>query len=55
MIVNSYLECKHYVEGGWNFIPNVLNEVDLHNGLLFISLFSLLSGVIYFYRKNYES
>ena len=55
VIVNSYLECKHYVEGGWNFIPNVINEVDLHNGLLFISLFSLLSGVIYFYRKNYES
>ena len=52
VIVNSYLECKHYVEGGWNFIPNVLNEVDLHNGLFIISIFSLIVGLIYYLRKN---
>ena len=55
VIVNSYLECKHYVDGGWNFIPNVLSEADLHNGLLVISLFVLIGGLLYFYRNNYES
>jgi len=55
VIVNSYLECKHYVDGGWNFIPNILSELDLHNGLLTISLFVLLSGFLYFYRNSFES
>lgn len=39
VFVNSFVECEHYVSGGWNYIPNQINESDYHN---FLSIFSII-------------
>ena len=28
--VNSFLECEHYVSGGWNYLPQVITESQYH-------------------------
>ncbi len=38
VLVNSFLECHHYVNGGWNFIPNARYEGDYHDILIGFSL-----------------
>ena len=34
VFVNSFIECEHYVSGGWDFTPVKNLELDLHNFLL---------------------
>tara|TARA_Y100000389_G_scaffold76692_1_gene73425 strand:+ start:876 stop:1187 length:312 start_codon:yes stop_codon:yes gene_type:complete len=34
VFVNSFIECQHYVIGGWNFTPIKNLELSLHNYLL---------------------
>lgn len=42
--VNSYIECKHYVEGGWSFEPIRNNELTYQNYIIiFVSLLILFS------------
>jgi len=49
--VNSFLECEHYVIGGWDFVPNAgFNENVFHIGLAFISLIGIASLYIFFNR-----
>lgn len=38
VFVNSFVECHHYVNGGWNFIPSQRNESDFHDILIGFSL-----------------
>ena len=33
VFVNSFIECEHYVFGGWNFTPVKNLELYLHNSL----------------------
>ena len=44
--VNSYQECIHYVKGGWDYIPNLINESFFHNFLAVVALFSLTAGTL---------
>lgn len=45
--VNSFIECEHYVTGGWDYIPNEkLPEPFFHNLLILFSLVGF--AVIYF-------
>ena len=52
VIVNPYLECKHYVEGGWDFIPKVLNEIDLLNSIALFSIISVVAITTIFIRRK---
>tara|TARA_B100000029_G_scaffold515701_1_gene624061 strand:+ start:458 stop:793 length:336 start_codon:yes stop_codon:yes gene_type:complete len=50
VFVNSFIECEHYVTGGWNLIPEVdfIQGQDLENFLQNIILaFSIFSVVIF--------
>tara|TARA_B100001109_G_C18856653_1_gene472020 strand:+ start:287 stop:625 length:339 start_codon:yes stop_codon:yes gene_type:complete len=38
VFVNSFLECQHYVSGGWDYIPFQRHESDYHMFLLYFSL-----------------
>ena len=40
--VNSFVECEHYVSGGWNFTPIESSEFLLQDNLIYISLFLLV-------------
>ena len=40
--VNSFVECEHYVSGGWNFTPVESSEFLLQDNLIYISLFLLV-------------
>ena len=40
--VNSFVECEHYVSGGWNFTPIESSEFLLQDYLIYISLFLLV-------------
>ena len=46
VFVNSFLECQHYVRGGWDYIPNLRNESFYHNTLLAVSLTAILVGLV---------
>jgi hypothetical protein len=46
VFVNSFLECQHYVKGGWDYIPNLINESFFHNFLAVVALFSLTAGTL---------
>ena len=46
VIVNSFFECQHYVKGGWDVIPNQINESFFHNSLFVFSLLSIFLGYI---------
>ena len=56
VFVNSFIECEHYVTGGWNLIPEVdfIQGQDLENLLqnivLLFSLFSVFIASIYIKR-----
>ena len=43
VFVNSFRECEHYVNGGWNYFPNQINESDYHNFLSIFYTFFFLS------------
>ena len=36
VFVNSYMECQHYVLGGWNYTPLKNSEILLQENLLYI-------------------
>ena len=39
VFVNSFIECEHYVAGGWGFTPVQNLEITLHNYLfIFVAL-----------------
>jgi hypothetical protein len=40
--VNSFVECEHYVSGGWNFTPVTSSEFLLQDNLIYISLVLLV-------------
>ena len=52
VIVNSYLECKHYVEGGWDFLPRVISETDLLNAIALFSIISVVAITTIFIRRK---
>ena len=53
--VNSFIECQHYVIGGWDNSPNQFNEITLHNSLSLIMVSVILVNYIFkkFYQKKY--
>ena len=38
VFVNSFIECEHYVTGGWSFKPNNENLVDYSSITLTIAI-----------------
>ena len=56
VFVNSFIECEHYVTGGWSFKPNNENLVDYSSITLTIAyrnflLLIIISGTLsYLYR-----
>lgn len=50
VFVNSFVECEHYVAGGWDFTPIQTNEIAMQNNLFFVVLSLIL--FTYFLRKK---
>lgn len=49
--VNSFLECEHYVSGGWKYVPTEgLSESFLQSSLTVISLIGIVL-VIFTFKK----
>ena len=44
VFVNSFLECQHYVNGGWDFTPEQRNENFYLDSLFYFSIFALTIG-----------
>lgn len=40
--VNSFLECEHYVSGGWNYLPTISLESEYH-----LILFGVVTSLIF--------
>ncbi|MAW08640.1 MAG: hypothetical protein CMC23_00290 [Flavobacteriaceae bacterium] len=40
--VNSFIECEHYVLGGWDNSPTQFNEISFHNSLSLIMVGALI-------------
>ena len=53
--VNSFIECEHYVSGGWSFTPEQRNETFYHNSLLFIAVLLITVGTIYLYKFSFKN
>tara|TARA_B100000427_G_scaffold40044_2_gene28874 strand:- start:12808 stop:13113 length:306 start_codon:yes stop_codon:yes gene_type:complete len=51
VIVNSFIECEHYVSGGWDVNILLDNEVALQNYISFI--FFGLGTIAFFLLKKY--
>lgn len=49
--VNSFIECEHYVSGGWDFTPILSSELYLQDILIYFSLFLL---TLTFFRPKLE-
>ena len=53
VFVNSFMECEHYVSGGWTLIPDVdfipgqETENILHYSLLVFAMVTVFVGFIY--------
>ena len=47
VFVNSFTECHHYVNGGWNFTSTELNESTLHNYLSIFSILLISAGYLF--------
>ena len=41
VFVNSFIECEHYVSGGWDYSPLKNNEIQLQDITLYVVLFLL--------------
>tara|TARA_B100000131_G_scaffold211839_1_gene203747 strand:- start:223 stop:531 length:309 start_codon:yes stop_codon:yes gene_type:complete len=41
VFVNSFIECEHYVSGGWGYSPSENTEILLHQ-LLFVVVIALV-------------
>lgn len=49
--VNSFLECEHYVSGGWKYVPTEgLSESFLQSSLTVISLIGIVL-VVFTFKK----
>ena len=48
VFVNSFIECEHYVSGGWGFSPVLSNELFLIDFLTYVVVFLLAAT----YSKN---
>lgn len=46
VFVNSFQECQHYVNGGWNFIPNQIDESQYHSALSVFSTLLIFFGYL---------
>ena len=55
VFVNSFIECEHYVSGGWDFLPEQRNETFYHNSLLLIAALLISIGTIYIYKFSYKN
>ncbi len=49
--VNSYIECEHYVSGGWDSNLNNFNETNYQS---YVVSFSLLTFLIILVFKNFK-
>ena len=49
VFVNSFIECEHYVTGGWNYIPKQNSEYLLQNQ---IGVFLVIAFVTYLFIKR---
>ena len=49
VFVNSFIECEHYVSGGWGFSPVLSNELFLIDLLTYAVVFLLVVT----YSKNF--
>lgn len=41
VLVNSYLECEHYVSGGWSYEPLKNSEIIMQNTLIVVVIVSI--------------
>jgi len=51
VFVNSFVECEHYVSGGWDYLPEIKNEESFLDLFIVFSIFSI-SLAIYLRFKN---
>jgi len=51
LFVNSFIECEHYVSGGWNYIPEQNAEYLYQNQLGIFLTFTLLIYIFFKRRK----
>lgn len=45
VFVNSFLECQHYVKGGWDFLFTERNEIFFHNTMLIFCFLAVVVGI----------
>ena len=45
--VNSFLECEHYVTGGWDVIPLQRSEYFYYDVLQILSIVCVLGGILF--------
>ena len=50
LFVNSFIECEHYVSGGWNYNPILNSEAIYQNRLSMILVFSF--GIYMLIKKK---
>ena len=50
VFVNSYLECQHYVSGGWDYVQFQRHESDYHIFLIYFSFIAVM--FTYIFTKN---
>ena len=53
IFVNSFIECEHYVSGGWGYKPSVILESNLQTMLIGVILVSVFLKFIYS-RTNFS-
>ena len=53
VFVNSFIECEHYVSGGWGYKPSVILESNLQTMLIGVILVSVFLKFIYS-RSNFS-
>ena len=51
VFVNSFVECEHYVNGGWDFFPELKNENILSQLIVRFINFNFFSRFLH-YEKN---
>tara|TARA_B100000674_G_scaffold492401_1_gene512366 strand:+ start:812 stop:1153 length:342 start_codon:yes stop_codon:yes gene_type:complete len=54
VLVNSFLECQHYVKGGWDYLPLQLNESFFHNAFLGFCFVAVVIGFIFSQRSFFK-
>tara|TARA_B100001115_G_scaffold165767_1_gene143563 strand:+ start:90 stop:431 length:342 start_codon:yes stop_codon:yes gene_type:complete len=48
VFVNSFTECHHYANGGWNYTPTLRNESDYHDFLVVFSIATIFLANLFF-------